>query len=212
MMALLLFPITLGLKECKSVVEKKDIPCMMISSWEYPNDCGTYTVGLYDSTPTLLDTFSMDNYSTTGRCNITFNYTAKGSYLLNMSSGDSASIIVESVDNMASLSIIIFVLLITAGVFFLPRLLKNFSNNEILNTTLKGLCIILGLFLLSLSTAMLSTIADNAGIEVTREIFRFLWLINWAIYVAMIIVVLRFGWMALHMWNQKKQDRQMGFE
>ena len=142
-----------------------------------------------------------------------FNFTlGKGEYLIRLCDGGVREIIVEGKDEMASLAVIIFVMLITIGVFALPRIVKNFSSNYFLDSTLKGLCILMGLFLLSLDTAMVATIADNADIGVTQEIFRYLWIINWAAYLAMIMIVLGFGWKMLQAWNQQKAKKSMGEE
>ena len=114
--------------------------------------------------------------------------------------------------NMASLAIMGFVTMITIILFILPWIVKRFSENDILNYSLKGVCIILGLFLLSLDTAIAGTIASNAEIPVTSELFRFLWLINWAAYIAMVVVVLTFGWKVLQLMKWKRQNRQMGYD
>jgi hypothetical protein len=77
-----------------------DIPCLIISSWQFPNACNTYSVKIYNEIPLLLDTRTLGTYGETGRCNITFNYTQQGSYLLNWTTGDSSKIIVEEDNNM----------------------------------------------------------------------------------------------------------------
>ena len=142
-----------------------------------------------------------------------FNFTlGKGEYLIRLCDGGVREIIVEGKDEMASLAVVIFVMLITIGVFALPRIVKNFSSNYYLDSTLKGLCILMGLFLLSLDTAMVATIASNADMGVTREILRYLWLVNWAAYIAMVIIVLGFGWKMLQAWDTQKKRKNMGEE
>ena len=94
---------------------------------------------------------------------------------------------------MASLAIIIFVLAIIGTLFYLPFKVQQFSKNEILNNILRRGCIFVALLLLSLGTAMLATIADNGGIELSREIFRFLWFINWSCYLLMVFIIKGIG-------------------
>lgn len=96
-MFLLTINIIYALEQCDSPIEPLDIPCMVVTTWEYPLPCSSYSVEIYDSTPTLLDKRNLGDYGNTNRCNITFNYSQRGSYLLNFSSGDSATIIVEGV-------------------------------------------------------------------------------------------------------------------
>ena len=116
LMFLCMIPIVYGLSECDSPIEPSDIPCSVISTYQFDNECSTNTVNIYDEVPILLDTRNWDNYSDTGRCNITFNYTERGSYLLNSSEGSSATIIVRGV-KMEFLRVTIF------GIFFLLSLI-----------------------------------------------------------------------------------------
>ena len=118
----------------------------------------------------------------------------------------------EQEEEMTSMAVIIFIMLITIGVFFAPKLFGKFSNNKYLDSTLKGLCIMFGLFLLSLDAVIVVTVADKAKLGITKEIFRYLWLINWAAYIAMFIVVLTFGWRMLQMWQIDKYNKSMGFD
>ena len=92
---------------------------------------------------------------------------------------------------MASLAIVIFILTIIVALFILPFKVRMAKSN-ILDGVLKRCCWILALWLLSLSTAMVATIADNAGIELTQELFRFMWLINWGAYLFMFYVFFSF--------------------
>lgn len=128
LMVLLIVPIVSALEECKRTMNADDIPCVLItlkkSIWIYEDDCDTYTVNTYNSNVTLLDTQTLGTYSTTGRCNSTFNYTTQDSYLLNYSSGDSAIIIVEEDNNML-IALVIGVSLIVALFIFLTFAVKE---------------------------------------------------------------------------------------
>ncbi len=111
---------------------------------------------------------------------------------------------------MTSVAVTIFIMLITIGMFILPRFFK--MENKYLDSTLKGLCIVFGLFLLSLDTAMIVTFAAKAKLGISRELFRLMFFINWAAYLSMAIVTLTFGWNMLQMWNTDKQRKRMGFD
>lgn len=111
---------------------------------------------------------------------------------------------------VAGLAITIFILIITFTVLCLPWIIKQFSDNYYLDATLKGLCIVIGLFLLSLDTAMVATIAETAGIPLTQELFTYLWIISRAAYIAMVAVILMFLFRMLQHWQVKKQQRSFG--
>ena len=203
--------IAYGIKDCKPVMlpSVKDIPCLVISSWQFPNNCGSYTINTYNSNGTLLDTRTMANYSSTGRCNITFNYTTQDSYLLNWSSGDSSKIIVEGEDKMASLSVMLFVCGITFVLFFIG-IKFDFSNSPVANLIIKRCIILLGMFLLSLDTAIILTMADNAGLGIEREMFRYLWLVNWSIYLFMLWMMWNTIVSVLKLWERLSKEKRMG--
>lgn len=124
MMMLMMIQIVIGLEDCKGIMNPDDIPCQIISSWQFPNLCNTYTIMVYQSNTTLLDTRNMGDYGGTGRCNITFNYTTLDSYLFNWSSGDSSKIIVEEDNNML-IALVIGVSLIVALFIFLTFAVKE---------------------------------------------------------------------------------------
>lgn len=111
---------------------------------------------------------------------------------------------------MSSLSITGFMLLVTFGLFALPWLVKRFTDNEILDTALKGICYTLGLFLLSLSASTLYSLSATFSLGVGDEIFTFMWLIMWASYITMAIVVLGFLYKVLQLWALKKENKRMG--
>lgn len=97
---LLLINIAYAMEDCKSIMHKDDIPCLIISAYQYSGNCTNHTIMFYNSTPILLSERNMTDFGETGRCNATFNYSEIGSYTMNTSAGDSASIIVEDDENL----------------------------------------------------------------------------------------------------------------
>ena len=113
---LLLIPLVhASIQECDSPIEPSDLPCMVITTYQFDTPCSSNTVQIFNSSPILLDTRTYSDYSPTGRCNVTFNFTQRDSYLLNSSDGSSATIIVGGV-KMEFLRLTIF------GLFFLIAL------------------------------------------------------------------------------------------
>lgn len=203
--------IVIALEDCQRETEPKDVPCFIITP-AYNDTCGNVSIDIYNNTPTLLDTRIMDTFGSTGRCNTTFNFTAEADYLFNFSTGDSGRITVKAVDNMASLAIMLFVMAITGFLLALPFIKQKFSSNSILNEILRRSCWIMGLFLLSLDTAMAATIADTAGLGLSQEIFRYLFLINWAVYLLILFTVIQFFFRILKLWKVQKYEARTGLE
>ncbi len=102
--------------ECKGVMVSRDVPCMIISTWTFPNDCNTYSIKIYQSNTTLIDIKTMGDYGGV-RCNVTWNHSVQDSYLLNWSSGDSSKIIIEEDEDMI-LGIVLGVGIISALLLF----------------------------------------------------------------------------------------------
>ncbi len=111
----------------------------------------------------------------------------------------------------ASLSVMLFVGLITATFFFIGLRL-NLSNHELANMIIKRCAIIFGLFLLSLDFAMLATIADNAGLGISQEIFRYLWIINWTIYLSIMAMMWSTTVGSLKLWGDIAKRKSYGEE
>lgn len=111
-------------------------------------------------------------------------------------------------DGSPSVGILIFLILINIGLFIISR--ADLSMNELLNHVLKGASLILGLGMLSLNMTVAVTLADVFGLGITEILFRYLWLFNWAIFLAMFILLFKYLIGGLKMWHTKKRNRRMG--
>lgn len=103
-----------SIKECDSPIEPSDIPCIIKSTWDYGN-CAATEIKIYNSTPELIGQRNFTDFGLSHRCNITWNYSERGSYFWNVSNGDSGTIIVEG-EKMEFFKLGIF------GVFFILSL------------------------------------------------------------------------------------------
>jgi len=172
LMVLLLISIVRSLEDCKGIMDSGDIPCLVISSWQFPNSCDTYTINIYKSNTTLLDTRTMGDYGLTGRCNITFNYTTLDSYLLNWSSGDSSKIIVQEDDDMI-LGMVLGVGIISALLLFFAFKL---DDEHIVLKILFMISSITLLILIPVSTFITTT--SNAG-KIFYRTFLYIFIAFW---------------------------------
>ena len=151
MLMMLMIPIVQGIEECKEITPSKDVPCMIITSYNYPNNCTTYSMNIYDSIPTLLDSRNLTDYGLTGKCNTTFNYTEQGSYTFSISSGDTGSIIVEESDNMELAIIITLISFIGVCAFGMSKSEEDYVKLPLL-------------LLISISISVLLNVLQNLAV------------------------------------------------
>ena len=126
LMMLIMVLTVYSLEDCTGIMNKGDLPCLIISSWQF--DCATETIQIYNEVPTLIRTAQLVDYGSSGRCNISFgiadNETNLGSYLLNWSVGDTSKInLVE--DNNMLIALVIGVTFIVALFIFLTFAVKD---------------------------------------------------------------------------------------
>lgn len=153
---LLMLPLVTALIDCKDIETPNDIPCVIRSTWDYSN-CSTTEVKIYNSTPSLISTRNFTDYGDSGRCNITWNITEKGSYFWNISNGDTGSLIVRD-ENME------LAMIIGLGIVIITLLYIAFHLDKT-HLALKILLTVFSIFLLLLIPSMLlngvSATADN---------------------------------------------------
>ena len=113
---------------------------------------------------------------------------------------------------MASEGILWFMIIMTASLFMLPKLVGRFSKHCILDLLIKRCCLIGGLLMLLLTITIAATISNTFGIGVKGEMFTLLSIAGYAIYLAVFFVVLAFGKDAIDMWGKAKQKRQRGYD
>ena len=154
----------------------------------------------YNITGTLLS--KKGEYSTTVNCEGTYNgYTQ---FLFSISSSGERA----GGSGAAGIGILALLIIVNVGVFSIAKL--QLSKNIILGHILKGGCVLTGLYFLSLNMTIAVTMADNFTLGINQELFRFLWLINWIIYITMFIIVFKYFVDVLQLWNAKKTMRRMG--
>jgi len=106
-----------------------------------------------------------------------------------------------------SIAVIIFILAITAGLFVLP-FITTFSKDEILNLILKRCCWLLGIYLMMLNSSIVSTIVYSAGLNLTNEMFRYMWLFGTAGYVFMGFTLLKTLYDVMKLWQINIKEKK----
>jgi len=211
MVLILLVPLVLGLDECKRVTPPSDIPCRVTTTWEPPNLCSTYQVTIYNSNGTNLSTSSLSTLGSTGFCIFNFTITEPADYPYNITTGDTGNVLVQSEDNMTSLSVTIFIILINIAIFLGPSFIQ-FSKNPPLNNLMSKMVYILGLTFLTFNTTIIISLAENAGLGISQELFRYQFFFIWGIYFAILFLFFYMIVTTMKMWRVQKTKKRMGEE
>ena len=189
-------------------MEPRDLPCDIISSWTPPANCTTYGMSVYRSGGVLQYNTSWQEYFP--KCVAVFNITTNGTYHYN-SSVDEGVIVVQSEDNMTSLGVIIFLLLLN-GVLFAAPFFVAFTDDEVTNNIIKKIVWIAGLLILAFNTTILASLAENAGLGITQELFVFQWIFIKALYICMILLFFNIMTSTPKLWKAKEERKRMGEE
>lgn len=100
-------PITLALDHCQNPTNPNKIPCLVVSTWEY-TDCNSTLVNIYNSSGDLFSEKNFTIYKDSGRCNFTWNISTTGSYIWNVTNGDTGRLVVEVDEKMNIALAIVF--------------------------------------------------------------------------------------------------------
>lgn len=133
-MAVLLIPIAYALQDCNSlsIINVRDLPCLIITTYDTDAVCNSYSIKYWDSSADLKDTQVMDTFGGTGRCNNTFPSSGfnatKGSYIWNITNGDTGRITVEVDDEMAYIGMALCLLiLVIVYIVFIALFRKRYA-------------------------------------------------------------------------------------
>ncbi len=135
-------------------------------------------------------------------CSAEFNFTT--------SSADFRENNQNNKDGSAGIAITIFIIIIALLIFFLPAIFGDLSRNQYTNIILKRACYVVGIYLMMLNSAMIATIAGNAELPLTNELFRYMWLLGLAGYVAMFWMCWQALVDVLELWKFNKTNKRTG--
>lgn len=172
--------------ECMRITEPKDIPCIIYSTWKPTTGCSG-DIEIFSENGTLVETTTWQD--SIPYCNATFNITEEGTYAYNSTIEDGI-VVVESEDNMTSLGIIIFLLILNGALFYIPFKIQ-FSKSKPTDYTIKNIVWVLGWVILTFNVTIFATLSDNAGLGITHELLVFQWIFLRAIYILMIFIFLK---------------------
>ena len=110
---------------------------------------------------------------------------------------------------MAELAITFFMMAITGVLFYIPFKIK-FSPNKYVNLIIKRGCFVVGFFLMALNSAIMSTIADTAGLELTREMFTMMVIFGWGGWIAAIFMIFKTLIDTIQLYKIRKDNDRFG--
>ena len=205
-----------AIEECPRITTPKIAEeCMITSTWNYTPPCTDYVAYAFNESGINIQNYTFADLGDSTLCSYTWNISTVGSYYYvvfknSARLGDTGNILINSEeDEMASLGIILFVNALALAVF-IAAFKIHFTDSEVANMIIKRCLVIFGLFLTSLNTVIVVTIADTTGLGVNRELFRYLWIINWTIYLFMVALFWTGVQSSLKLWNFQKKQKRMG--
>jgi|ETNvirnome_2_300_1030623.scaffolds.fasta_scaffold00278_11 hypothetical protein len=110
---------------------------------------------------------------------------------------------------VGSIAITMFILFVTGGLILLG-LFKEFTRNPFSNLILKRSCYLLGIYLMMLNSSIMATIASQSGLQLTQEMFRYMWLFGILGYGFMVFVVIGTLIQVMKLWNDLQKEKRMG--
>lgn len=136
---------------------------------------------------------------------------SQGNYVVALCEGSTRELIVEGKDEMASVAITLFILAVTLTLFALPFFKDRFTKNEFTNIIFKRGIWTISIYLMMLNSSMMATIAEFAGLNLTREMFRYMWLFGTAGWILMGYMTFMMLLDLTKLWKLKKQEKRESY-
>jgi len=114
---IVLVPMLYAVENCEKIIEPQDIPCRIVSAWNYTIPCNSHTAKVYNNSGINVINYTFQDYGNSLLCYFLFNYTTRGSYNIITDVDDNGEIIVRYI-NM-QLGIIIGIGIVMALFLFL---------------------------------------------------------------------------------------------
>jgi hypothetical protein len=116
-----------------------------------------------------------------------------------------------TVDNTSSLGIIIFILFINITIFLVALFKSDWTNNEIVNLVIKRGLLAISIYMLTLNTAIVATLADVANLPIRFELLNtYMYIFGVGGYISLVVLVLVTFYQMLGMMMEKNKKVRMG--
>jgi magnesium-transporting ATPase (P-type) len=94
----------------------------------------------------------------------------------------------------------------------LPKFVGRFFRDDFSNYVMSRMLMILGMLFVTFDLSMAISIADMFTLGIVQAMFTLMYIINWGIYISMIVVLYITILKSLEMWNTKKQNKRNGID
>ncbi len=94
-------------------------------------------------------------------------------------------------DSSSSVSVVIFILVIALGLFFLPSLISRFHSNMFADLVIKRGIYAIAIYLMMFNSSILMHISQVNGLGLNDEMFRYLWFFGIAGWVSLLYLVIK---------------------
>ncbi len=119
-----------------------------------------------------------------------------------------SGLVEEKMDTTAGIATIIFLLVITTGLFILG--FAHFSDSGILDFILKRSSIMFGMLMLMFDSAIIAQIVDKANLGLETEMMRLMVVFGWATWIALIILFVGTIFNIIFMAKEQIEGKRMG--
>jgi len=163
--------------------------------------------GFFVSTLNESYTTKVGSYTYSVCCNST----DKGGYFSGSFEITASGLDEGNLDSSAGLALVIFLLFATSLFFLLPLIKKPLTRNAFSNLILTRGCWIIGIFLMSLNTAMIATIVAESFLPLTTELlYTYMFIFNWGGYLLMFFTFIMTMWDLVQLKNIKNNKERYG--
>jgi len=121
--------------------------------------------------------------------------------------------LITGVNSMGTpLAILLMLGVINLVLFLLPKIVDKFSEDEILNMTIKYGLIIGGFYMLLFNGSIALTLADNVSLGISGELGTFLWFVSKVIYISILIFFVKYFLAVINIIKVRKYNKRMGIQ
>ena len=110
---------------------------------------------------------------------------------------------------VSSIAIVLFILFVAGGLFALP-FKKDLTTSPFSNMILRRGCWAIAIYLMMLNASIMATIAASSGLDLTGEMFRYMWLFGTAGWIFLGFFVLKTILDLTKLWKVDKTNKRMG--
>jgi hypothetical protein len=210
MMFLVLVGIVQAIDICEDVIPISS-NCSMITP---TISCTIYNYTVHNSSGSIIE---QNNLTVWNGSIYYFDFVhGQGEYVIKLCEGTTRVVEVGGEDEMASLAITLFILIVTSFFVVLPFIKKEFVQEKgmadvIINMVIRRGCYAIAIFLMTLNTAIVANISIVAGIGAEKELLNvYMIILGWGGYIALIFLVIGTFLQIIKMTVDNKKRLRMG--